>query len=204
MKRKVMNLQEGKLLKTWLKRKVKITEALIIAFFITGNLGWAQESGSSSSTNGTVEDGIAIGRNVKVKVGEGNVIEPKEKKDKEEYSFAEKGNAKAQLDEKYKAGFHLNNMKNGNNLINQYNGNYETVIGKTHNNNGNNGDKYANSKSKEMNSSSGASNSEDDKLAKSIAIGGDSVARNASIAIGDYAFASKKRMELLMAMVRIM
>ncbi|WP_261790424.1 YadA-like family protein [Fusobacterium necrophorum] len=192
MKRKVMNLQEGKLLKTWLKRKVKITEALIIAFFITGNLGWAQESGSSSSTNGTVEDGIAIGRNVKVKVGEGNVIEPKEKKDKEEYSFAEKGNAKAQLDEKYKAGFHLNNMKNGNNLINQYNGNYETVIGKTHNNNGNNGDKYANSKSKEMNSSSGASNSEDDKLAKSIAIGGDSVARNASIAIGDYAFASKK------------
>lgn len=192
MKRKVMNLQEGKLLKTWLKRKVRVTEALIVAFFIAGNLGWAQESDSSSSTNGTVEDGIAIGRNVKVKVGEGNVIEPKEKKDREEYSFAEKGNAKAQLDGKYKAGFHLNNMKDGNNLINQYNGNYETVIGKTHNNNGNNGDKYANSKTEEMNSSSGALNSEDDKLAKSIAIGGDSVARNASIAIGDYAFASKK------------
>ncbi|MCI7682040.1 MAG: hypothetical protein MSP55_07440, partial [Fusobacterium necrophorum] len=189
MKRKVMNLQEGKLLKTWLKRKVRITEALIVAFFIAGNLGWAQESGSSSSTNWTVEDGIAIGRNVKVKVGEGNVIEPKEKKDEEEYSFAEKGNAKAQLDEKYKAGFHLNNMKNGNSLINQYNANYEKVIGKEHKNS-NGQDKYANSKTE--NGNSGASNSEEDKLAKSIAIGGDSVARNASIAIGDYAFASKK------------
>ncbi|WP_261791422.1 YadA-like family protein [Fusobacterium necrophorum] len=189
MKRKVMNLREGKLLKTWLKRKVRVTEALIVAFFIAGNLGYAQESSSSSSTNGTVEDGIAIGRNVKVKVGEGNVIEPKEKKDEEEYSFAEKGNAKAQLDEKYKAGFHLNNMKNGNSLINQYNANYEKVIGKEHKN-GSSEDKYANSKPKEMNSD--AKNSEDDKLAKSIAIGGDSVARNASIAIGDYAFASKK------------
>ncbi|RXZ68549.1 hypothetical protein EPT53_09565 [Fusobacterium necrophorum] len=184
-----MNLREGKLLKTWLKRKVRVTEALIVAFFIAGNLGYAQESSSSSSTNGTVEDGIAIGRNVKVKVGEGNVIEPKEKKDEEEYSFAEKGNAKAQLDEKYKAGFHLNNMKNGNSLINQYNANYEKVIGKEHKN-GSSEDKYANSKPKEMNSD--AKNSEDDKLAKSIAIGGDSVARNASIAIGDYAFASKK------------
>ncbi|MDK4475550.1 hypothetical protein MWG05_11915, partial [Fusobacterium necrophorum] len=34
--------------------------------------------------------------------------------------------------------------------------------------------------------------SDEDKIAKSIAIGGNSVARNASIAIGDYAFASKK------------
>ncbi|WP_052151299.1 YadA-like family protein [Fusobacterium necrophorum] len=193
MKRKVMNLQEGKLLKTWLKRKVRVTEALIVAFFIAGNLGWAQESSNNNSSNGdsnTIEDGIAIGRLVKVKIGKGNVIEPKEKKDNDEYSFAEKGNAKAQLDDKYRAGFHLNNMKNGNNLINRYNGNYETVIGKIHNNNGNNGDKYANSTT--TNGQSSASNSENDKLAKSIAIGGDSVARNASIAIGDYAFASKK------------
>lgn len=188
MKRKVMNLQEGKLLKTWLKRKVRITEALIVAFFIAGGMAFG-ESSSSSSTNGTVEDGIAIGRIVKVKVGEGNIIEPEEKNSNQEYSFSEKGTAKAQLDTKYSAGFHLINMKNGNSLINQYNANYETVIGKEHKNS-NGQDKYANSKTE--NGNSGASNSEEDKLAKSIAIGGVSVARNASIAIGDYAFASKK------------
>lgn len=188
MKRKVMNLQEGKLLKQWLKRKVRITEALIVAFFIAGGMAFG-ESSSSSSTNGTEEDGIAIGRIVKVKVGEGNIIEPKEKNSNQEYSFSEKGTAKAQLDAKYRAGFHLTNMKNGNSLINQYNANYETVIGKEHKNS-NGQDKYANSKSE--NGNSDASNSEEDKLAKSIAIGGDSVARNASIAIGDYAFASKK------------
>lgn len=181
----MVNLKESKLLKQWLKRKVRITEALIVAFFIAGGTAF----GSSSSANGTVEDGIAIGRIVKVKVGEGNIIEPKEKNSNQEYSFSEKGSAKAQLDAKYSAGFHLNNMKNGNTLINQYNANYEMVIGKEHKNS-NGQDKYANSKTE--NGNSGASNSEEDKLAKSIAIGGDSVARNASIAIGDYAFASKK------------
>lgn len=181
----MVNLKESKLLKQWLKRKVRITEALIVAFFIAGGTAF----GSSSSANGTVEDGIAIGRIVKVKVGEGNIIEPKEKNSNQEYSFSEKGSAKAQLDAKYSAGFHLNNMKNGNTLINQYNANYEMVIGKEHKNS-NGQDKYANSKTE--NGNRGASNSEEDKLAKSIAIGGDSVARNASIAIGDYAFASKK------------
>lgn len=60
MKRKVMNLQEGKLLKTWLKRKVRVTEALIVAFFIAGNLGYGQDS--SSQNENTKEGGIAIGR----------------------------------------------------------------------------------------------------------------------------------------------
>lgn len=39
MKRKVMNLREGKLLKTWLKRKVRVTEALIVAFFYCREFG---------------------------------------------------------------------------------------------------------------------------------------------------------------------
>ncbi|CAL7916003.1 Hep/Hag repeat protein [Fusobacterium necrophorum subsp. funduliforme] len=187
MKRKVMNLQEGKLLKTWLKRKVRITEALIVAFFIAGGMAFGESSSSSSSTNGTVEGGIAIGRIVKVKVGEGNIIEPEEKNSNQEYSFSEKGTAKAQVDTRYSAGFRLINMKNGNSLINQYNANYEMVIGKEHKNS-NDQDKYANSKTGDNTDS----NLEENKLAKSIAIGGDSVARNASIAIGDYAFASKK------------
>ena len=87
MKRKVMNLREGKLLKTWLKRKVRVTEALIVAFFIAGNLGYGQDS---SSLNGnTKEGGIAIGRIVKVKLGNGAIIEviPKEN-GKEEYRKA--------------------------------------------------------------------------------------------------------------------
>lgn len=180
MKRKVMNLREGKLLKTWFKRKVRVTEALIVAFFIAGNLGYAQ------STNKEHENGIAIGRIVEVELKDG--VEPKANENK--YFFAEKGTAKAELFEDYGAGFHLNNMKNGYNLIGKYNENYEKVIGKNNHSNNNGEDKYANSKTN--NGSSGAQNSDEDKIAKSIAIGGNSVARNASIAIGDYAFASKK------------
>lgn len=188
MKRKVMNLQEGKLLKTWLKRKVRVTEALIVAFFIAGNLGYGQESSSQDSN--TKEGGIAIGRIVKVKLENGAIIEviPKENSEKE-YSFAEKGTAKAELFKDYEAGFHLKNMKDSYTLIEKWNENYEKVIGKNDHKKNNNGeDKYANSQSIGNNHS----NSEMDKLAKSIAIGGNSVARNASIAIGDYAFASKK------------
>lgn len=188
MKRKVMNLREGKLLKTWLKKKVRVTEALIVAFFIAGNLGYGQDS--SSQNGNTREGGIAIGRLIEVELKNGAVISvfPKANENSK-YSFAEKGNAKAELFKDYEAGFHLKNMKNGYSLIGRYNENYEKVIGKSnHNNNGE--DKYANSKTN--NGSSGAQNSDEDKIAKSIAIGGNSVARNASIAIGDYAFASKK------------
>lgn len=185
MKRKVMNLQEGKLLKTWLKRKVRVTEALIVAFFIAGNLGWAQESSNNNSSNGdsnTIEDGIAIGRIVKVKLGEGVIIEviPKEN-GKKEYSFAEKGTAKAELAKNFNAGFRLKKYDN------KYNKDYETIIGAEHKN-GSGEDRYANMKEENC-----KDNCEENKLAKSIAIGGDSVARNASIAIGDYAFASRKR-----------
>ncbi|WP_442486481.1 YadA-like family protein [Fusobacterium necrophorum] len=185
MKRKVMNLQEGKLLKQWLKRKVRVTEALIVAFFIAGNLGWAQESSNNNSSNGdsnTIEDGIAIGRIVKVKLGEGVIIEviPKEN-GKKEYSFAEKGTAKAELAKDFNAGFRLKKYDN------KYNKDYETIIGAIHKN-GSGEDRYAN-----MKEESCKENCEENKLAKSIAIGGDSVARNASIAIGDYAFASRKR-----------
>ncbi|WP_285057148.1 YadA-like family protein [Fusobacterium necrophorum] len=189
MKRKVMNLQEGKLLKTWLKRKVRVTEALIVAFFIAGNLGYGQDS--SSQNKNTKEGGIAIGRLIEVELKNGAVISVFPKANENgKYSFAEKGNAKAELFKDYEAGFHLKNMKNGYSLIGRYNENYEKVIGKNNHSNNNGEDKYANSKTN--NGSSGAQDSDEDKIAKSIAIGGNSVARNASIAIGDYAFASKK------------
>ncbi len=189
MKRKVMNLREGKLLKTWLKRKVRVTEALIVAFFIAGNLGYGQDS--SSQNGNTREGGIAIGRLIEVELKNGAVISVFPKANENgKYSFAEKGNAKAELFKDYEAGFHLKNMKNGYSLIGRYNENYEKVIGKNNHSNNNGEDKYANSKTN--NGSSGAQNSDEDKIAKSIAIGGNSVARNASIAIGDYAFASKK------------
>ncbi|WP_455768669.1 YadA-like family protein [Fusobacterium necrophorum] len=184
-----MNLQEGKLLKTWLKRKVRVTEALIVAFFIAGNLGYGQDS--SSQNENTKEGGIAIGRLIEVELKNGAVISVFPKANENgKYSFAEKGNAKAELFKDYEAGFHLKNMKNGYSLIGRYNENYEKVIGKNNHSNNSGEDKYANSKTN--NGSSDAQDSDEDKIAKSIAIGGNSVARNASIAIGDYAFASKK------------
>ncbi|CAL7905554.1 YadA-like C-terminal domain protein [Fusobacterium necrophorum subsp. funduliforme] len=184
MKRKVMNLQEGKLLKTWLKRKVRVTEALIVAFFIAGNLGWAQES--SSQKDSIKDDGIAIGRLVEVEFKSDTVtiVEPKATKNGK-YFFAEKGTAKAELADQFKAGFRLTNYEN------QWNKDYETMIGATgqHVNGGTGAKKrYANTKEDNC-----QDNCEENKLAKSIAIGADSVARNASIAIGDYAFASRKR-----------
>ncbi|MDK4521825.1 YadA-like family protein [Fusobacterium necrophorum] len=185
MKRKVMNLQEGKLLKTWLKRKVRVTEALIVAFFIAGNLGWAQESSNNNSSNGdsnTIEDGIAIGRLIEVTLQDGAIISVFPKVNENgKYSFAEKGTAKAELAKIFDAGFRITNYKN------KWNKDYETMIGAEHKN-GSGEDRYAN-----MKEESCKDNCEENKLAKSIAIGGDSVARNASIAIGDYAFASRKR-----------
>ncbi len=181
----MVNLKESKLLKQWLKRKVRITEALIVAFFIAGNLGYGQESSNNNSSNGnsnTIEDGIAIGRIVKVKLGEGVIIEVEPKANNERtYSFAEKGTAKAELAKIFDAGFRVTNYKN------KWNKDYETMIGAKHTNGGAE-DRYAN-----MKEESCKDNCEENKLAKSIAIGGDSVARNASIAIGDYAFASRKR-----------
>ncbi|HEY4532722.1 MAG TPA: hypothetical protein VIG61_01050, partial [Fusobacterium sp.] len=174
-------MEENKRVKSWLKRKVRITEALMVAFFISGNLGHAQES--SNQSNNTVENGIAIGRIVKVKLGEGVIIEVEPKSDNRTYSFAEKGTAKAELAKDFSAGFRLTN------LTNKYNQNYETMIGATNGHiKGDTKDRYANMKEENC-----QDNCEDNKLVKSIAIGSDSVARNASIAIGDYAFASRKR-----------
>ncbi|MDY6172163.1 MAG: YadA-like family protein [Fusobacterium necrophorum] len=188
----MVNLKESKLLKQWLKRKVRITEALIVAFFIAGNLGYGQES--SSQSNNTKDDGIAIGRLVEVELKKDAVISvlPKENGNNK-YFFAEKGTAKAELAEKFKAGFRLNNMQEENSLIKKYNSNYEMVIGKS-NGSTHTGEKYANSISNNENNQNGM-DSEQNKLAKSIAIGAKSTARNASIAIGDYAFASKKENE---------
>ncbi|RXZ27621.1 hypothetical protein EPT55_05795 [Fusobacterium necrophorum] len=175
-----MNLQEGKLLKTWLKRKVRVTEALIVAFFIAGNLGYAQESSAKDSN--TTEDGIAIGQLIEVTLKDGVVTALKASNTSEKkYSFAEKGTAKAELAKKFDAGFRITNYKN------KWNKDYETMIGAQHTN-GDAKDRYANIKEEGC-----KENCEENKLAKSIAIGGNSVARNASIAIGDYAFASRKR-----------
>src|SRR3712207_6351296 len=173
-------MKENKRVKSWLKRKVRITEALIVAFFIAGNSAF----GNTSAQNSPEENGIAIGRLVKVKVGQ-NVIEvkPKEENTNGEYFVAEKGSAKAELFDNL-GGLRLNNY------MNEYNPNYETAIGKEHKENSEK-NTYANSQGNGTNGNV----SDDNKLAKSIAIGANSTARNAGIAIGDYAFASKKTNE---------
>src|SRR3712207_4212237 len=47
MNRNIMALKEGKLLKQWLKRKRRITEALIVTFLITGGVAFGQVYGFS-------------------------------------------------------------------------------------------------------------------------------------------------------------
>lgn len=172
-------VKENKIIKSYLKRKVRITEALIIAFCITGNLAFG-----NTPQNSTEENGIAIGRIVKVKNGQ-NVMEikPKQENQSGEYFLAEKGTASAELASDFQAGFRLNNYNN------PYNSSYEAAIGEVHTMNGTE-DKYANVKGE-----SSSTDSKENKLAKSIAVGANSKARNAGIAIGDYAFASKKNNE---------
>ncbi len=172
-------MKENKIIKSYLKRKVRITEALIVAFCIVGNLAFG-----NTSQNSTEENGIAIGRIVKIKVGQ-NVIEikPKQENQNGEYFLAEKGTASAELASDFQAGFRLNNYNN------KYNLSYEAAIGEVHTMNGIE-DKYANVKGE-----SSSTDSKENKLAKSIAVGANSKARNAGIAIGDYAFASKKNNE---------
>lgn len=172
-------MKENKIIKSYLKRKVRITEALIVAFCIVGNLAFG-----NTSQNSTEENGIAIGRIVKIKAGQ-NVIEikPKQENQNGEYFLAEKGTASAELASDFQAGFRLNNYNN------KYNLSYEAAIGEVHTMNGIE-DKYANVKGE-----SSSTDSKENKLAKSIAVGANSKARNAGIAIGDYAFASKKNNE---------
>lgn len=172
-------MKENKIIKSYLKRKVRITEALIVAFCIVGNLAFG-----NTPQNSTGENGIAIGRIVKIKAGQ-NVIEikPKQENQNGEYFLAEKGTASAELASDFQAGFRLNNYNN------KYNLSYEAAIGEVHTMNGIE-DKYANVKGE-----SSSTDSKENKLAKSIAVGANSKARNAGIAIGDYAFASKKNNE---------
>ncbi|RXZ70542.1 hypothetical protein EPT53_03360 [Fusobacterium necrophorum] len=178
-------MEDKKRLKSSLKRKVRITEALLVAFCIAGNLAYAQESSSNNNGSGnTKEDGIAIGKLIEVELKDGAVINiPPKENGNTKYSFAEKGTAKAELASKFPVGFRLTKYNN------KYNKDYETMIGATQKHmNQSSKARYANTKEDDC-----QTNCEENKLAKSIAIGSDSVARNASIAIGDYAFASRKR-----------
>ncbi|TYK31816.1 hypothetical protein FNJ59_14970, partial [Bacteroides pyogenes] len=121
-----------------MKRKVRVTEALIVAFFIAGNLGYAQESSAKDSN--TTEDGIAIGQLIEVTLKDGVVTALKASNTSEKkYSFAEKGTAKAELAKKFDAGFRITNYKN------KWNKDYETMIGAQHTN-GDAKDRYANIK----------------------------------------------------------
>ncbi|KXA14084.1 Hep/Hag repeat protein, partial [Fusobacterium equinum] len=69
------NMLEEKSVKHWLKRKVKFTEALLVAFLITGGIGYAADNGAGSGTGvaiGTGSDAqrdgvVAIGRDAKTK-----------------------------------------------------------------------------------------------------------------------------------------
>lgn len=66
---------EEKSVKHWLKRKVKFTEALLVAFLITGGIGYAADNGAGSGTGVAIGTGsnaqrdgvVAIGRDAKTK-----------------------------------------------------------------------------------------------------------------------------------------
>src|SRR3712207_4047535 len=57
MNRNIMALKEGKLLKQWLKRKRRITEALIVTFLITGGVAFGQLMGLSDEEIKHLEEG---------------------------------------------------------------------------------------------------------------------------------------------------
>ena len=62
---------EEKSVKHWLKRKVKFTEALLVAFLITGGIGYAADNGAGSGTGVAIGTGSNAQRDGVVAIGRG-------------------------------------------------------------------------------------------------------------------------------------
>ena len=62
---------EEKSVKHWLKRKVKFTEALLVAFLITGGIGYAADNGAGSGTGVAIGTGSDAQRDGVVAIGRG-------------------------------------------------------------------------------------------------------------------------------------
>ena len=62
---------EEKSVKHWLKRKVKFTEALLVAFLITGGIGYAADNGAGSGTGVAIGTGSNAERDGVVAIGRG-------------------------------------------------------------------------------------------------------------------------------------
>ncbi|EFS22295.1 Hep/Hag repeat protein [Fusobacterium gonidiaformans 3-1-5R] len=65
------NMLEEKSVKHWLKRKVKFTEALLVAFLITGGIGYAADNGAGSGTGVAIGTGSNAQRDGVVAIGRG-------------------------------------------------------------------------------------------------------------------------------------
>lgn len=146
-------MEENKRLKSWLKRKVRITEALFVAFLISGSVAYADASA-----------GLAIGENGEVISEITNGYYPSIISTKK-VTAALKGTAVVEMSSNI-SGLRPYNYHN------QYNKNYEEVIG--------------------LGNHTGDSYSNQDKQIKSIAIGDHSKAKDGGIALGSYAYAKHK------------
>lgn len=146
-------MEENKRLKSWLKRKVRITEALFVAFLISGSVAYADASA-----------GLAIGENGEVISEITNGYYPSIISTKK-VTAALKGTAVVEMSSDT-SGLRPYNYHN------QYNKNYEEVIG--------------------LGNHTGDSYSNQDKQIKSIAIGDHSKAKDGGIALGSYAYAKHK------------
>lgn len=146
-------MEENKRLKSWLKRKVRITEALFVAFLISGSVAYADTSA-----------GLAIGENGEVISEITNGYYPSIISTKK-VTAALKGTAVVEMSSDI-SGLRPYNYHN------QYNKNYEEVIG--------------------LGNHTGDSYSNQDKQIKSIAIGDHSKAKDGGIALGSYAYAKHK------------
>ncbi|CAL7899227.1 YadA-like family protein [Fusobacterium necrophorum subsp. funduliforme] len=146
-------MEENKRLKSWLKRKVRITEALFVAFLISGSVAYADASA-----------GLAIGENGEVISEITNGYYPSIISTKK-VTAALKGTAVVEMSSDI-SGLRPYNYHN------QYNKNYEEVIG--------------------LGNHTGDSYSNQDKQIKSIAIGDHSKAKDGGIALGSYAYAKHK------------
>lgn len=146
-------MEENKRLKSWLKRKVRITEALFVAFLISGSVAYADASA-----------GLAIGENGEVISEITNGYYPSIISTKK-VTAALKGTAVVEMSSDI-SGLRPYNYHN------QYNKNYEEVIG--------------------LGNHTGDSYSNQDKQIKSIAIGDHSEAKDGGIALGSYAYAKHK------------
>lgn len=146
-------MEENKRLKSWLKRKVRITEALFVAFLISGSVAYADASA-----------GLAIGENGEVISEITNGYYPSIISTKK-VTAALKGTAVVEMSSDI-SGLRPYNYHN------QYNKNYEEVIG--------------------LGNHTGNSYSNQDKQIKSIAIGDHSKAKDGGIALGSYAYAKHK------------